>query len=180
MHATKNTFALWLKPNPVYYDYLSHIMLGLSHRFHSPVFEPHLTLFYGAIRNREALQFLFDQQLNNFSPIVLEVAGIFAENEFFKTLFINFKENAFLNKLFAFVSRSLDSEVQYQLSPHLSLLYADMPLTEKMNLSRQTKIELSEIQFDQLELVKIPELHHVKNWSSVKIWNFKSTINEVR
>ncbi|OGT21942.1 MAG: hypothetical protein A3C55_02470 [Gammaproteobacteria bacterium RIFCSPHIGHO2_02_FULL_42_13] len=175
MQTTKNTFALWLKPHPVYYDYLSHIMLELSHRFHSPVFEPHLTLFYGAIRNRDALQALFDQQLNNFSPIVLEVEGVKATEAYFKTLFINFKENAFLNKLFAFVNRSVDSEANYQLLPHLSLLYADMPLAEKMHLSKQIKIALSEIQFDQLELVKIPELHHVKNWRGVKTWKFKST-----
>ncbi len=172
-------FALWLKPSSVYYDYLGKIILDLSHRFQSPVFEPHLTLFFGSMPHLHELQVIFDQQLNNFSPIILEVDGVKATEHLFKTFFIVFKENQFLNKLSAFINRSFASVVNYPFSPHVSLLYADIPLREKMHLSKQIKIELSDIQFDQLQLVKIPNLHHVGNLSVVKTWKFKSLVHEI-
>ncbi|SVC69435.1 uncharacterized protein METZ01_LOCUS322289, partial [marine metagenome] len=46
----------------------------------------------------------------------------------------------------------------YSLDPHLSLLYADLPLSEKQNLAKNLIPSLSRVRFTGLSVIEHPKI----------------------
>jgi len=56
----------------------------------------------------------------------------------------------------------------YQLDPHLSLLYAPLPAAEREHLAATLTLLLAQIRFDELRLVAIPERND--SVSAIRSW----------
>ena len=109
--------ALWLVPDEVAAGPLREIIGGLAAKFEAPVFAPHLTLGLGPAALLEKIE---------SGPIELEVIGLDCASRFTKSLFLRVA----LSRALALLRDSLGFEaVDYD--PHVSLLYAEMPLGEK-------------------------------------------------
>jgi len=108
-------------------------------------------------------------------PITLSVRGIGCTPEYFKALFIEFEEHPFLRHIHDRMKQECSDLDPYEFAPHLSLLYADLPLGEKEALTARTLIDRSELHFDQVKIVT--PLNRVEGWRDTMQWQ---TINRAK
>ena len=141
--------ALWLLPAEEDAVVLQRLVDELARRFGVSSFEPHLTLHSGP--------FAADRtpELPGLpSPLELEVESVEATPLFTQTLLLRFSEGAPLAPLAESFRKGAAEPSGYELRPHLSLLYADLPLAEKLALARETRPPMNKVRFDRLCLVE--------------------------
>jgi putative hydrolase of the HAD superfamily len=101
-------------------------------------------------------------------PITLRVRGIGCTADYFKTLFVEFEEDALLRTLHERVKAGCGVDSDYELIPHLSLLYADLPLKDKESLTRLVALDRTGVRFDEIKLVTPLNLH--EGWRDPMLW----------
>jgi putative hydrolase of the HAD superfamily len=102
------------------------------------------------------------------SSITLRVLGIGCTPDYFKTLFIEFEENQLLSRIHHRLEERFSDVFHYELVPHLSLLYADLPFKEKEALARRTQVDRDKISFDEVRIVS--PLNRVQGWRDTVLW----------
>jgi putative hydrolase of the HAD superfamily len=133
-----------------------------------PPFEPHVTLYSGIFPDPPLLIKALDAAVAGVSPITLAVRGIGCTPEYFKTLFIKFYEHPLLRRIHERLKEDCGDLSPYLLAPHLSLLYADLPLKGKEALARLTSLDRCELRFDEAKIVK--PLNRVEGWRDTTQW----------
>jgi putative hydrolase of the HAD superfamily len=133
-----------------------------------PPFEPHVTLYSGIFPDPPLLIKALDASVPGVSSITLDVLGIGCSPEYFKTLFIEFYEHPLLRRIHERLKEDCGDLSPYGLSPHLSLLYADLPLKEKEALARLTSLDRCELLFDEVKIVT--PLNRVEGWRDTVQW----------
>ena len=156
----------WLCPTGTTRGTLSAIIKGLAARFDAPVFEPHVTVFAAAASNKDPAEVLEEIQLTG--PLQLAVGSLESSDEFTKTLFIQLEPNAALSRVSEDLRRASVTKSEYQLNPHLSLIYKNMSPHEKQELAAQIYLPFSEIAFDSIKAVLIPA--EIKTREDVETW----------
>ena len=127
----------------------------LAARHDAPVFPPHLTLHAGSTSSDEASRKLLESVCSEQVPNKLAVEGLDATARYTMTLFLRCRPNPALIALHDFIRQHAPSS-EYRLDPHLSLLYADLPLPTKQNLAHELAPPLEEIRFDRIRIVGHP------------------------
>ena len=102
------------------------------------------------------------------SPITLAVQGIGCTPDYFKTLFIEFAEHPLLCVIHERLKEECGGASSYELAPHLSLLYAELPLTDKEALARRTVLDRGEFRFDEVKIVT--PLNREQGWRDTMQW----------
>ena len=133
-----------------------------------PHFEPHVTIYSGTFHDPPLLIKALDAAVAGVSPITLAVRGIGCTPEYFKTLFIEFYEHPLLRRIHERLREDCGDLSLYLLAPHLSLLYADLPLKEKEALARLTSLDRCELRFDEVKIVT--PLNRVEGWRDTTQW----------
>ncbi len=87
-------------------------------------------------------------------PIRLKPVGIEQSDEFVKTLFVQLELNAELRQMNEIIRNAAQDSLQYQLKPHLSLLYKNMAAATRRELAASIKVPFSEISFDRIKAVR--------------------------
>lgn len=174
----KQPFSIWLVPRHEDAEILSHAIKELSVRFNAVPFEPHLTLGSGHTIDFQQKVSALQESARLFMPITLGIASIGCSADFFKTLFIQFHENSCLNYIGDTIKTAIAPESTHNLFPHVSLLYADIPLEKKKELSVSFTIMLEHITFDKVKLVypSNPD----RGWFDIQGWKvvFETRIGE--
>ena len=85
-------------------------------------------------------------------PQDLEVNQVDVSERFTMTLFLRCQNEPKLVSLHEHV-RANSPPSNYYLDPHLSLLYADIPLTKKQSLADEFESPLKKIRFDRIRAV---------------------------
>jgi hypothetical protein len=137
-------FALWLHPAPPARQFFSDLIKRLAREYHAAIFAPHLTL--GIVKTEPTLPVVI-----NSRPIRLRVAGLFSSSIFTKTLFVRFESNTALEQL----RHSLDLD-EIQPDPHLSLLYARLPASEKSRLAPALELPFGSVGFPAVSVARCP------------------------
>jgi hypothetical protein len=75
-------------------------------------------------------------------------------SEFIKTLFVQFAPNTKLRQLNRIIRDTAQDSSNYQLNPHLSLLYRKMSIQDLRLLARSIEVPFSEVIFDSLKAVR--------------------------
>ncbi len=140
-----------------------------------PPFEPHVTLYSGMFSDTALLESAMEAAVAGGPPITLSVRGIGCTPEYFKALFIEFEEHPLLRRIHERVKQECGDLEPYEFAPHLSLLYADLPIEEKEALAARTSLDRSELHFDQLKIVT--PLNRVEGWRDTMQWQ---TINRTK
>src|SRR5207248_2995384 len=116
----------------------------------------------------DAVDATLSMAARNCEPIVLQSLEVSHSDEFIKTLFVQFAMNRQLQQ----VNQSIRAEVQdssdYQLNPHLSLLYKRMSIQERCLLTRSIEVPLPEVAFDSLKAVRC--VSPTRNRADVEAW----------
>ncbi len=114
----------------------------LARRCDAPVFEPHVTIHVGADR-ADAAKNALGAAARECKLIGLKPLGIDQSNEFIKTLFVQFDMNAELSKMNGIIREAANDPLEYELKPHLSLLYKNLAVATRRELEFHNSIELS-------------------------------------
>lgn len=149
----QTVIAYWLIPSEPARSFLQRIINDLAHRYDAPVFEPHVTIHVGRDHADVANQAIVDAA-NEYTPIRLTPIEIRESAEFVKTLFVQFAMSAELRKINHFIRDAANDSSQYELNPHLSLLYKNLAATTRRELAASISIPLSEVTFDAIKTMR--------------------------
>jgi putative hydrolase of the HAD superfamily len=160
--------SVFLTPAPDDFSRLSGLIGELSGRFDVPPFEPHVTVYSGLFPDPALLQTALVGACAGVLPFDLRVRWIGCTPDYFKTLFIEFEEDATLRGLHERVKAGCGVDTGYTLFPHLSLLYAELPLREKEDLARRLTLDRATVRFDEVKVVT--PLNVAAGWRDTLRW----------
>ena len=147
----------WLIPTAKDSDVLQTVINELAPRFEAPSFPPHLTLFAGPATLDREPRHLIESLPAELVPKRLTVNNAETSDHFTMTLFLRCQSDPQLVSLHEQIRTSAPPS-NYCLDPHLSLLYADLPLSAKQSLAEEFNPPLKEIRFDRIRAVSHPSL----------------------
>jgi 2'-5' RNA ligase len=173
----RTVIAYWLIPSEPAYSFFQEIINDLARRYDAPVFDPHVTVHVGGNRADSAKNALAEAT-RGFKGVTLKALGVDHSDEFIKTLFVEFALNAELRRLSNIVRSAAHDSSQYELKPHLSLLYKNMAAATRRELAASIKVPFSEISFNGLKGIRCisPTLSRadVESWRIVKAASLSS------
>jgi len=146
----------------------------LARRCDAPVFEPHVTIHVGADRADAAKNALGDAA-RECKLIGLTPLGIDQSDEFIKTLFVQFAMSAELRKINDMIREAANDSSQYELNPHLSLLYKDLAAAPRRELAASINVPLSEVTFDAIKAVRC--ISPTKSGADVEVWHVLAAVS---
>ena len=159
--------AYWLIPAEPARRFFQSLIEDLARRYDAPVFEPHVTIHVGA-NHVHAAEKALSKAPQECQPINLEALGIDHSHEFIKTLFLQFTPNTKLQQLNAIVCNAAEDSSHYELNPHLSLLYKNIPTEIRSVLADSIDVPFSEVMFDALNAVGC--VSPTQNRADVEAW----------
>jgi putative hydrolase of the HAD superfamily len=160
--------SVFLTPAGDDFAYLDGFIREMCASYDLPPFEPHVTLYSGTFPDLAVLQKAIEAAMAGVSPIKLAVRGIGCTPDYFRTLFVEFEEHPILRLIHDRVKKECGDLSPSLLAPHLSLLYADLPLKEKESLARRTHLDLVELFFDEVKIVT--PLNRTEGWRDTMQW----------
>lgn len=156
----------WLCPAEPARREFAAMIRDLAARFDAPIFEPHVTLY------------VTDASGENPEPVLaavtgrgeyrLAVRGLDYSAQFTKTLFVQFARDPELACLSEDLRRASASPIDYELNPHLSLLYKNMDQETKRGLALSIPLPFTEVAFHSLKAVISPAL--ITSREDVEAW----------
>ncbi len=145
--------AYWLIPAEPARSFFQDVINDLARRYDGPVFQPHVTIFVSA-NGTEAAKRALSEAACDREQIGLEPLEISHSSKFIKTLFVQFALNTKLRLLNQVIRITAQDPSDYQLNPHLSLLYKGMSVQDRRLLASSIEVPFSEVIFDSLKAVR--------------------------
>jgi len=143
--------AYWSMPAGAARKFFERTIRELAMRFGAPLFEPHLTLFVAPEGSRPPGEVLREIP----SPdLVLVAREIGWSEKFTETLFIRFERNQRLLDLVEALRKSHDGSEQYQIDPHLSLIYKKLPAKTKCALAKEIQLPFLKVRFEKIRAMR--------------------------
>ena len=131
-------------------------------------FEPHVTVYSGSYDDPDLVAAAAAGAVQGVSPICLPIRGIRYSAEYFKSVFIEFSDNGLVYDIHDRLIERLGTDSGYRLSPHLSLLYHDMPVEEKVALAHSVVLDRQAVLFDRVKVVA-PN-NPTEGWRDIAGW----------
>ena len=149
----QTVIAYWLIPSEPAHSFFQRMINDLARRCDAPVFEPHVTIHVGEDR-ADAAKSALANAARECKLIGLTPLGIDQSAEFTKTLFVQFAIGAELRKINGIIRQAANDSSQYELKPHLSLLYKNLAAPTRRELAASINVPFSEVTFDAIKAVR--------------------------
>ncbi|MBI2096551.1 MAG: 2'-5' RNA ligase family protein [Candidatus Sungbacteria bacterium] len=130
-----SSYSLWFVPDSAVLSYYRDIIVKLSNKFQSAAFLPHVTLL-GNIEG-QPLETILEKTAHladKLKPLRLEIDGIGYEDFFFRSLYFRVRLTGALLAANQLAQECFYLEDPAPYMPHLSLLYSNLPASEKRGL----------------------------------------------
>ncbi len=137
----KQLLAVWLVPQNEDKEYLQNIVNDLAVKYNAPKFIPHLTILGDTIIELRDLKNAIDKTFLNIKPIKISLTKISQSEIYFKTLFAEFEKDYLLTKIFSDLEKNLPEKTEYIFKPHISLLYKNLTVKERVKLTKEINIK---------------------------------------
>jgi len=167
METGEQIITYWLCPAEPARSELSAIIRDLAARFGAPLFEPHVTLSV-ASAEKENPSAVLKKGLQGKRPYRLAIRGLDYSDKFTKTLFVQFEPDNDLESLSEDLRRASASPSDYELNPHLSLIYKTMDQETKRRLAASLALPFADLIFDRVKAVISPET--ISSRKDVEAW----------
>jgi len=167
MKACEQIIAYWLCPAEPARGHLASLIRDLSRRFDAPVFEPHVTVYVTEAAN-EKPEVVLEQVMKSRGQYALSIRGLDFSEKFTKTLFVQFAPDPALAELSADLRRASVSPGDYELNPHVSLIYKEMDEETRRRLAASITLPFEEVTFDTVKAILSPA--EVKSRKEVEAW----------
>jgi 2'-5' RNA ligase len=145
--------AYWLIPTEPARSYFQNIVNDLAKRYAAPKFEPHVTVHVG-VDCTETVDEVLSNAGRSSKKITLQVLNVSSSSEFIKTLFVHFTRSTQLQQLNQSIRTAAQDSSDYQLSPHLSLMYKRTSIQDRRLLTQSIEVPFFEVTFDSLKAVQ--------------------------
>jgi 2'-5' RNA ligase len=162
------TFSVWLEPSQQDAKHLRKIINHPAKKYNAPIFAPHVTLYGGIQRYRDAENAV--RKCTAFSKLHLETKGIRYSDYLWKTLFAEIKKDDCVKQLNKCLKNSLGRQVNYEFRPHLSLIYKKLDANTKRKLARTMTVK-KHVVFDKITIIISSK--NVKTWKKKKTVHLK-------
>jgi 2'-5' RNA ligase len=159
--------AYWLIPTEPARSYFQNVVNDLAERYAAPEFEPHVTVHVG-VDCTDTVDEVLSKAGRNSKRIALQVLNVSSSSEFVKALFVRFTPSAQLEQLNQRIRTAAQDSSDYQLSPHLSLLYKRLSIRDRRLLTHSIDVPFSEVTFDSLKVVRC--VSPTRNRVDVEAW----------
>ena len=146
------SLAYWLEPAQAARDFFAAAIAELAARFDAPLFEPHVTVYAGR-KGDENPEEMLRGALANCEPFRLSVRDIQCSDEFTKTVFVQFEPSPELLRLNRALQQGSTLHDEYQLNPHLSLIYKEMTLEARVDVATSVRVPFTEVLFDSAKAI---------------------------
>jgi hypothetical protein len=163
----KTIAAYWLMPAEPARSFFASRIAELAARFDAPLFEPHVTIYASAQGDENADEVL-TRALDGTRPIRLSVRDIQYSDEFTQTVFVRFEPNPALSHLCRALQEASALPDEYQLNPHLSLIYKRMALSAKIGVASSVRLPFGDVLFDSAKAIISPA--RVDSREEVEAW----------
>jgi hypothetical protein len=163
----KAIVAYWLVPAEPTPSFFASTIAELAARFDAPLFEPHMTI-YAAGKGEDIPAEILSHAPADCDPIRLSVRNIQYSDEFAKTVFVQFKQSPPLSALSRALQQASVLHDEYQLNPHLSLIYKKMTRSAKIEVAASVSLPFTEVLFDSAKAVIGPA--RIKSRQDVESW----------
>ena len=163
----QTVIAYWLVPSEPAHSFFQRMINDLARRCDAPVFEPHVTIHVGADR-ADAAKSALANAARECKLIGLTPLGIDQSDEFIKTLFVQFAMSAELSKINGIIREAANDWSQYELKPHLSLLYKNLAVATRYELAASINVPLAEVTFDAIKAVRC--ISPTESGADVEAW----------
>jgi Cyclic phosphodiesterase-like protein len=147
--------AYWLIPAEPMHRFLAATIAELAVRFDAPLFEPHLTIYATRMEDDDPAEVL-TRVLSNCNSFPLSVCDIQDSDEFVRTLFLRFEPSPKLAKLSRKLQQASALHDEYELNPHLSLIYGALPRSVRMEMAASVSVPFADVLFDSVKAVSGP------------------------
>ncbi|EKD91448.1 MAG: hypothetical protein ACD_30C00005G0016 [uncultured bacterium] len=157
-----NSFSIWIVPSGDVKKKLEGVILDLSQKYNSPVFEPHMTLLGDISVDEKSVLEKAKILTSKIKPFTVELGEISFSTTYFQSVFVRIKSNAELMNanLAAKEIFGVDNNV---FMPHISLLYGDYDMELREKVAKEIKLP-SNLSFNVDKLVIIPSFPEPKDW----------------
>jgi hypothetical protein len=168
--ASNEILTYWLIPAEPALTYFRSLIRELAERVVAPVFEPHVTL-YVTDADDENPNAVLGPVLADAATHRLSIEGINFSDEFTKTLFVQFRPDGALSRLSERLRSASVTQCEYQLNPHLSLIYKTLPRETKEQIANSLQLPFNDVTFNAIQAVispaKIESRAEVERWKTV-------------
>lgn len=166
-------FAVWLLPEAGCRAELRKLIRELARRHEATPFEPHVTVFAGRRSGEDRVERIVAAAFAGTDALELEVTGVAAADSFFKSVFLTLRPHGFLERASRIIGQRLREAQRYDLQPHLSLLYTDLPLEAKREIATRVPFVPCRILFDELAVVNPGP---AGDWRGIARWETEFTL----
>ena len=167
MEKEKRIVGYWLCPAEPARSGLAELIANLARQFDAPVFEPHITI-YVTNAEHENPGAVLEKVLKGRELFRLTVTGLDYSEEFTKTLFVQFAPDPDLARLSEDLRRASVTRNDYELNPHVSLMYKEMDEETKRRLASSITLPFTEVTFDNVKAIISPA--EIKSRQDVEAW----------
>jgi Cyclic phosphodiesterase-like protein len=157
----------WLCPAESERIQFARLIVDLAERFDAPVFEPHVTIHVTSA-GREDPGMVLEKTVKGRRPYRLSVRELDYSDKYTKTLFVQLAPDASLTQLSEDLRRASVSPGDYQLNPHISLLYKTMDEETKRRLAASIILPFTAVNFCRVKAVLSPA--EIKSRADVEAW----------
>ena len=144
--------AYWLIPTEPARSFFQDVINDLARRYNAPVFEPHMTIYVGL--DGVEVEEVIAKAVSGCRLVQAKVLKVCQSGEFIKTLFVQFAPDRKLQQLNETIRDAAQDSSDYQLNPHLSLLYKKMSILARRQLAHSIKLPFSEVTFESIKAVR--------------------------
>jgi 2'-5' RNA ligase len=160
--------AYWLIPSEPARSFFQSLINDLAQRYDAPEFEPHVTVNVGA-KCTGAVEGVLSKATRSCERIVLQALEVSHSSEFTKTLFVQFAVTTQLQQLHQNIRITAHDSSDYQLNPHMSLLYKTMSSEHRRQLAGSIEVPFPEVTFDFLRAVQC--ISPTQSRADVEAWH---------
>jgi len=145
--------AYWLIPAQPAHEFFYSLIANLASRYGAPVFEPHVTIHVGGT-DVDAAESAVSTAARECERITVKALAIGHSEQFIKTVFVKFAASTKLQQLNAIIRTAAEDSNEYELNPHLSLLYKRIATAARRELADSIRLPLSAVVFSGLKAVR--------------------------
>ena len=160
--------AYWLIPTESARNYFQSLINDLAQRYNAPRFEPHVTVHVG-VNCTDAVHEVLSKAAPECKQIVLQALEVSDSSDFTKTLFVQFAVTTQLQQLNHSIRTAAQDSFDYELNPHLSLLYGRISIKDRRLLACAIEVPFSEVIFDSLKAVRC--ISPTQSRADVEAWS---------
>ena len=167
----KTAIVYWLIPAEPARSFFERTIADLARRYNAPVFEPHMTIYVGS--DRVEAEEVIAKAVSGCQLVQAKVLKVCQTGDFVETLFVQFALDTKLQQLNEMIRDAAQDSSDYQLNPHISLLYKKMSILARRQLAHSIKLPFPEVTFESITAVRC--VSPTRSRADVEAWRVVAT-----